>query len=224
MKNQIQLTVYFFILSFTAISCSPKIGITNNTYQSFVESGLLMSGSTVRFYGDNQFEFKQWSDDISSNKKGKGKYQIEGNNLMLNFEVHEEERNEVKTQVTSSSDSNTFKMHIQDSKKNPLLGVICSVWGDESNPLTHCATDKNGECQLKSDNLSEAKEIKVSCFGMNEEIIDLKGEKAVDYEVTLTEKINYYPAETRFIYTFKTQKNILILDDGKKVQRLQIVE
>lgn len=226
MKNQIQLTFYFLLIAFTAISCSPQIDITQNTYQSFVESGILMEGNTIRFYGENQFEFKHWSDNLSSNKKGMGKYQIEGNSLILNFEEPEKEANTVTAKTNDSADSNAFNMHIQDSNKKPLIGVICAVLDSESNPLAQCATDKNGACQLTIDQLSKAKakEIKVTYLGMNEESIEVKGGKAMTYGVTLTGKTKYYPAGTRLIYKAKTQKDVLVLEDGNKVQRLQIVE
>ncbi len=224
MKNQIQSAFYFLLIAFTAISCSPKINITQNTYQSYVESGLLMAGNTVRFYGENQFEFKHWSDNLASNKRGKGKYQIEGNNLILTFEESEKEVNTVTAKTNNSSDSNTFNMRIQNSNKKPLIGVICAVLDKESNPLAQCATDKNGVCELTLDKLSQAKKIKVTYLGMNEESIDLKGGNAVDFEVTLTQKTKYYPAGTRLIYKVKTQKDVLILKDGDKIQRLQIVE
>ena len=195
--------------------CSPKV--LEGTYQTYYKGGVLMAGEILQLDDEQQFFLKHWSDDLSSNKKGGGRYHIDDGFLILKFEdLEEEESTATQSNLLPVGEGKlSYEILVQDNEDEPLIGVNISLLDANQKLIKGVVTNVEGRCDLQTDANNPPNKIDVSYIGMEGLSLSLNDKQSKRIEITLVAKTKYWKAKDQLKYKYKTRGSYLILDDGR---------
>ncbi len=211
--------IYLFLIF---ISCS-RSTFSAGTYETYAENAVLMVGNTLQLKADKTFDLKHWSDDISGNKKGMGKYEIKGNQLVLNFEDYPNQESGIhqkELSFGSTQDGYTYQFKVVDKNKKPLLGVNITCYNAENQLISGGTTNVSGTLSMVLSQKKHPHKISLSYLGFEEMEIDLSENPASKvFEVNLAETTRYYKEGEQKTYEFKARKGGLLTlkENGRKL-------
>ena len=210
-------SLFFLFLIFQ--NCTPKASKLIGKYST---SGLSFELDEYQFYESKQFVYKHTSDNISSNKMGKGTYSIVGKKLILNFEDMEELNSSFKTKKIESGldGKRIYKFGIASSENVAFAGVNVVMKNAQSQILQGTVTDSKGYCQFELEENINVQQIEISYIGMKKLIIDIEDQESKAFIIRLVEDSTYFKKGDQLNFEFSFKGNELILKNGKRKQGL----
>lgn len=203
------------IISVGLFACFPK-NLTG-IYSSYVDHGVLMAGYTYTFHPDGSFEMKYWSDNISSNRIGKGTYIVDNRNLLLTFEktVPKTSSYAIQKQADSGGLLSRLDIEIQDYEERGLIGVNIIIRDTGGELVANGTTNQSGKCTIYISRTDIPKIIEVSYLGMEGIKIPLPDSGAKVIDIYLSEKTGYIDAGEKRVYRLRLRGDYLNLKSAK---------
>jgi hypothetical protein len=200
-----------FILSIVLVGCLPK-NLTG-IYSSYVDHGVLTAGCTYNFHQDGTFEVKYWSDDISSNRIGKGTYALRNGNLLLNFDDVEPITSSYYSHIIPDEGNEMSKLTflIKDQSGNPLTGVNIIIQDVGGEFVASGGSQVNGTCTILIPRTDIPKSIKISYVGMEGLEIPFPDSSPRAFEINLVTKTGYIDVGEKRVYRLRTRGDYLNL-------------
>jgi len=160
---------------------------------------------------DGTFAYRFSSDDINSNKKGKGIYNYAEQKLVLNFKRQEEGLSSVKKNKASLKFTQVLKVLVQDLDNNPLIGVTLTLRDEKDKIILNGISNEKGYSVLKWKAGQTPNSLEVSYTGFSNLITPLDRDSALDYTISLSHTFRPIPAGTVWEYDTKLRKTRLRL-------------
>ena len=218
MKN-LQSLFSLFLLFLIFQNCTPKASKLIGKYST---KGLSFESDEFQFYESKQFVYKHNSDNISSNKIGKGTYSIVDKKLILYFENMEELKSSFKTKKIESGldGKRIYKFVIASSEYVAFIGVTVILKNGQSEVLDGTVTNIKGYCQFELEENINVQQIEISYIGMKKLVIDIEDKESKAFMVRLVEQATPLKKGDRMEFDFSIIGSQLILKNGKQKQRL----
>ena len=204
------------IVSIMLFACSPK-SITG-IYSSHVKDGVLMAGYTYDFHPDGTFDMKFWSDDISSNRQGRGIYSIDKGNLLLTYGDFEPVTSSYTVRSFPSDDNNLSALNftIYDHDGTALGGVNIIIRDTGGEMVAKGITNISGSSVIRVPQTDIPKIIDISYTGRDKLSIPLPDAGSKSFEIMLSNKTRYVPNGKKRSYRYRVKGDYLKLKEGKR--------
>lgn len=201
------------------LGCSSSQALSG-LYKTTKGQEIAFSGTNIEFLSNQRFKLEQWSDDISSNKKGMGTYRIENKQLILNFKAYESlpASTESKFMIPPSANRNIGVLSILDTKGKPLVGVTIILMDAAEKIVASGVTNKKGYCQIYWSPPHIAQKLAISYIGFNDMEIDIEYNISFKYEVKMSPVFQYYSAGEKLVFQIKRKKDKFILSDDRRTR------
>jgi len=184
--------------------CQPKsiVGL----YSTAKSKTISFVAQDLHLKDDGTFTYDFSSDDLNSNKKGRGDYQFLNKKLILNFKAMETRHSSITKNIASPKFKNILKLYVQDLEEQPLIGVTFTLRDDQEKVLMNGISNEKGNCVLQWKEGELLGSIEASYTGFTNLIAPLDQDVALDYTISLSHTFRSIEAGTIWEYDTKIQK------------------
>lgn len=188
MKLRLTIIKKLLILFVCLIGCKTISHISQDQLLGKYQwHGLYGIASNISLNQDSSFVY-HWQQGLISGTT-KGKWDLEGENIILNSQYQPEETEKYEIDSFNHSKTGAYKIRVKDEKNYSLPFVACVLMKD-STVIDGAETNENGICELKISNQANAIEISgVGYFTVKLPIYKLKGN---EFSITMYEGSKYY--------------------------------
>jgi len=165
---------------------------------------------------DGTFKYNYSSDDLNSNKKGVGKYQVENKNLILKFSELEMDVSSATENKASLKFSEVIRLLVQDTEGQPLIGVTLTLREKNGKVLLNGISNEKGNCVLKWKKGQKPAFLEASYTGFSNLLLDVPDKTALDYTIKLSHTYKAIEAGTIWEFDLKTWKKKIQLTKDER--------
>ncbi len=217
--------VFFIFLFFLlCVSCSPKV--ITGLYSTALPGQISFVNQQLKLNEDGTFIYNYASDDLNSNQKGKGKYQLLDRKLILTFESFDAGISLMTKNKASSKFNNVLRLLVQDLDDRPLVGVSLTLRDLENKLIIRGITNEKGNCVLPWKEGQSPGSIEASYIGFSNFIGAVNQDTSLDYTISMSHTYRAIEAGTVWEYLAKKtgQDRMVLVRDNRKSTFVKIQE